>query len=82
VVFSGSSAPPVTMSSASCGEKKALETAQPLELGDLLGDTALERLVPLGQLLPVARFLIVQPLLLDTRRSGPCKSTGSNGLPQ
>src|SRR5262245_51124826 len=47
--------------------EKALETAQLLELGDLLGDTTLERLIPLGQLLPVANLLIVQTLLLEAR---------------
>ena len=45
--------------------EEALEPAQPLELGDLLGDAPLQRLVPLRQLAAMARLLVVQALLLQ-----------------
>jgi hypothetical protein len=49
------------------GREEALEPAEALELSHLLGDAALERLVPLGELLTMARLLIVKPLLFQTR---------------
>src|SRR4030095_7978047 len=45
--------------------EEALEPAQALELGYLFGDAPLERLVPLRQLAPITRLLIVEPLLLQ-----------------
>jgi hypothetical protein len=53
------------MASASAGREEALEPVQPLELRDLVGDAALQRLVHLGQRAAVARLLVVQALLLQ-----------------
>ena len=53
-LFSGSSAPPATMSSASCGEKKRFSRRQPLELRHLSAHALLERAVPLRQLVALA----------------------------
>jgi hypothetical protein len=45
--------------------EKPLETPQPLQLGDLLGDARFQRPVQLGQLPAVTRVLVVQALLLQ-----------------
>ena len=49
-LLSGSSAPPLRISSASCGREEALEAGQALELLDLLGDALLQRAVRLLEL--------------------------------
>ena len=57
-VFRGSSAPPATMSSARCGEKKRFNRPEPLDLGNLLADALLERAAPLEQ--PVVETLFLE----------------------
>ncbi len=47
--------------------EEALEPAQPLELGHLLRDAVLQRLVQLRELAALARLLIVKALLLQAR---------------
>src|SRR5207302_1031421 len=46
--------------------EEALETPEPLELGDLLRDTPLQGLVELGELAPISSLLIVESLFLET----------------
>src|SRR5207245_7026330 len=47
-------------------QEEALETPEPLELGDLLRDTPLQSLIELGELAPISSFLIVESLFLET----------------
>src|SRR6266566_2413653 len=46
--------------------EEALETPEPLELGDLLRDTPLQGLIELGELTPISSLLIVESLFLET----------------
>ena len=61
-LFSGSSAPPATISSASCGEKKRFSRLTFSSWRDAVGDALLERAVELGELAALPQQLVVERL--------------------
>ena len=61
-LFSGSSAPPATISSASCGEKKRFSLPTFSSWRDAVGHALLERAIQLGELALLAQHLVVQRL--------------------
>ena len=79
-VFSGSSPPPVTIDSASCGREEALQPAQALELRDLLLHALLERSVPLGELRRLRCTLSYSALMRSSERTRASSSGWLIGL--
>ena len=61
-LFSGSSAPPATISLGQLRREEALQPPEPLELRHLLAHALLERVVPLGQLRRLRLDLVLQRL--------------------